>query len=90
MNCYYCNGSLSHDGWDFCPDCDVKFHINDYNSELHIKWERRINNHWWALNIYPESNITYLSGTKEFKINQTIKVNKNNIINKIKTILIFQ
>jgi hypothetical protein len=103
MNCYYCNKQLSYNRegskWLECTDCDVLY---DHDKELgvHIKWIREINGNFWALNLYIDQNLTYLSGYfpnrseedlySEIKLDYLIHVNKDNVVNKIKTILTFQ
>jgi hypothetical protein len=65
---------------------------------LHIKWEVDLDRDYWAINIYPEKNMTILSGHNpktgqyydEITLDQVLVVNKNNKLNKLKTILTFQ
>lgn len=97
--CYYCKGSLDKDDdeWIICNECNVRY-FSSLEGSLHIKWIVDIGTAKWALNIFPDKNITYLSGYfpdkedfyDEILINQTVIVNKDNVINKIKTILTFQ
>lgn len=98
MNCYYCSDMCYYlCGWHQCILCNVLFDINNQNT-LHIKWERDIGNVKWALNIYPSLYKTVLSGYfpdkphhyDEIIINEILSVNKDNIIQKIKTVLLFQ
>lgn len=101
MNCWYCQGPVlfnTIEGVNECDACVVQYHTSETRGDLHIKWCRDIGTAKWALNIYPARNITYLSGYfpdkehfyDEITINQILVVNKDNVIQKIKTILTFQ
>jgi len=105
MNCEYCNNPCkSDDKWWECHHCGVSYE----NSELyghHIKFERHTEDWAYALNLYPQSQLTVLTGfhrdfgtTKpwdrchlEMKIPYLLQnVNQHNVMDKIKFLLLFQ
>lgn len=110
MNCYYCDtkpnsyeGSpISNSDWMHCEFCDVVLIRGVSNSPhsfgLHIKWEVNLERDRWAINIYPERNMTILSGMNpetgtfydEIILDHIININKHNKLHKLKTILTFQ
>lgn len=105
MHCLYCNilisGKISE--WVKCDKCNVEFHNFCYDKSLHhIKWERTINQTNWALNIYPYQQYSILVGSPieyqpyfgtecltEIEMNCALKVSPENIISKMKTLIMF-
>lgn len=103
MNCEFCNKPCRPDGqWWECCHCEVAYEKSTKNGH-HIKFERVIGEWAYALNLYPEANITVLTGFhNSFNLNSSshgkleIKlpsmmqnVNQHNCIDKIKLILLF-
>ena len=101
MNCDYCKRPCQQDGtwWD-CLHCEVCYEQSETLGR-HIKFER-MNNDWaYALNLYPEKNLTVLTAFKttapiherheEIRIPYLMKnVNQHNAMDKIRMLLIFQ
>ena len=96
MNCLYCQKKLNVTAiyYDFivCSTCEVIYYTNYH--VLHVKFERIINNQWWALNLFldgPEHKIkTTLNGpgiTYNFK--RFINVTPQNVVDKIKLLILF-
>lgn len=99
MNCQFCSNKVTEfeDGYR-CYICDFSI---SHEHGTHIKWQRELGSWSWALNIYPNDNKSVLWGSmidcksevkiKTIKIPYTVKsVTPDNVIQKIKTILIFQ
>jgi hypothetical protein len=101
-NCTFCQQPFIKDNlWLHCKTCNVSYYA-DRIQGIHIKWERTIGDFSWALNIYPDANRSALMGfrastvhdsdliLKQFQIDHAIQnVNPDNVVDKIKHILIF-
>lgn len=91
---------LTKDGdWMECKTCNVSYTYESSKGQ-HIKWETRLKDIDYALNLYPYLNRTILWSCKylnnyEYKIDEILipylikNVNPKNLSQKIKTILTF-
>lgn len=100
--CQFCQNELTQDGPAMeCKTCDVTY-FKDRIEGQHIKWERTIGDFSWALNIYPDTNHSSLMGFRcadvydsnlvltQISIDHAVQnVNPDNVVDKIKHILVF-
>lgn len=100
MNCIYCNKLCQPDGnWWECHHCEVYYTQSQLYGQ-HIKFERCMNDWAYALNLYPDSQSTVLTGFHRKNINRKHlelkiphllqNVNQYNALDKIKFLLLFQ
>lgn len=101
IDCPYCQQPMTTDDvWKVCHTCRFEFEINSKDG-LHLKFYCDMNEMEWALNLYPESNKTYLWGAPigSTEIDDPITairfkfivphVTPTNVADKIKTLLTF-
>lgn len=103
VRCQYCNHFLKQDGaWQFCDVCDVNYRYNGWG-DLHIRWDRKINDWDVALNLYPHDNKTILTAFHSSYMDHSDQghthielpycmqnVNPDNCLDKMRLLLVFQ
>lgn len=104
MNCEFCNKNCQQDGnWWTCYHCEASFEESKTLGH-HIQFQRSTEDWDYALNLYPESNLTVLTGFQsdffvkpkdrgrlEIRIPHLMQnVNQHNAMDKIRFILLFQ
>lgn len=104
--CPFCKEVLEEDDrWLVCNTCGVDF-VYSALTGLHIKFDRTVGHWEWALNLYPDDNRTVLTAFHSLQPGEDwhdndsysrieiaycmTNITPNNVIDKIKLIMVWQ